>query len=508
MRKVKRILAILLALAILLPAAAYAAEPEETLDYSAPENWAYFEADKDKDVDVFLICPTVDTRSETNSFDLNDKLKKNFIYALDLERGIYEDTGRLFAPYYRQMSMNAYKLDEQERALAQEIAYKDISEAFRWYLDNENNGRGLILAGFSQGGQMCLELLKEYYGGESMEAQALRSNLIAVYAIGWSVTEKMTAEYPQIIPAQGKTDTGVVVSFDCEDGTLSDTIVIPEGTKALSINPLNWKTDGTVADRELNAGAVMGLGADPVPALCGAYIGDRGELVVTDVSPQVYPAGIDIFPEGSYHIYDYMFFFTNLKNNVAERAQYWRTGMPFKDVAAGTWYTPAVSYVYEKGLMNGTGNDTFSPAAELTRAQLVTILWRMAGKPVVNYIMPFSDVEAESWYTEAVRWAAAEKLIDSEQGAFGPAEVLRRDETAMLLWNYAKSAGADVSVGEDTNILSYDDVFDIEEEYIPAMQWAVGAGVIQGVSESELSPASNLTRAQAAVMLRRFADAA
>ena len=78
----------------------------------------------------------------------------------------------------------------------------------------------------------------------------------------------------------------------------------------------------------------------------------------------------------------------------------------------------------------------------------------------------------------------------------------------LALWNYAKSAGADVSVGEDTNILSYDDVFDIEEEYIPAMQWAVGAGVIQGVSESELSPASNLTRAQAAVMLRRFADAA
>ena len=296
---------------------------QDALDYSAAENWAYFELGEDRAVDVFLICPTVDTRSETNAFDLNDKLKGNFIYALDLEKGIFEETGRLFSPYYRQMSINAYTLPETERETAKEIAYSDISAAFRWYLDNENDGRGIILAGFSQGGEMCLELLKEYYGGDSSEAQALRDQLIAVYSIGWMVTEEMTIDYPQIVPAFGETDTGTVICFDCEDGNVSETIIIPAGLKALSINPLNWTTDGTPADKSLNHGAVFEIGGEPVPELCGAYIGEKGELIVTDVTAADYPPGLDVFPEGAYHLYDYMFFFTNLKENVAMRTAVW-----------------------------------------------------------------------------------------------------------------------------------------------------------------------------------------
>lgn len=292
-------------------------------DYGAPENWAYFELGEDRQVDVFLICPTVDTRSETNSFDLNDKLKGKFIYALDLERGIFDETGRLFSPYYRQMSINAYTLPEIERVKAREIAYADVSAAFRWYLDNENDGRGIILAGFSQGGELCLELLKEYYGGDSAEAQALRERLIAVYSIGWMVTEEMTSSWPQIVPAAGETDTGTVICFDCEDGNVSETIIIPAGMKALSINPLNWKTDSTPADKSLNRGAVFAAGGEAIPALCGAYIGEKGELIVTDVTAADYPPGLDIFPEGAYHLYDYMFFFTNLKENVAARTAAW-----------------------------------------------------------------------------------------------------------------------------------------------------------------------------------------
>ncbi len=295
----------------------------DTLDYSVPDNWAYFELGEDREVDVFLICPTVDTRSETNSFDLNDKLKGKFIYALDLERGIFEETGRLFSPYYRQMSINAYTLPQAERENAGEIAYADVSAAFRWYLDNENDGRGIILAGFSQGGEMCLELLKEYYGGDSAEARALREQLIAVYSIGWMVTEEMTSSYPQIVPAAGESDTGTVICFDCEDGHVTETIIIPAGMKALSINPLNWKTDRTPADKSLNRGAVFEAGGEPIPALCGACIGERGELIVTDVTAADYPPGLDIFPEGAYHLYDYMFFFTNLKENVAVRTAVW-----------------------------------------------------------------------------------------------------------------------------------------------------------------------------------------
>ena len=298
----------------------------EKLDYGDPDNWAYFADGEDRDVDVFLICPTVDTRSDRNAFDLNEKLKSRFVYALDLERGIFDETGRMFSPYYRQMSIKAYSLPEEEREQAKEIAYQDISAAFRWYLENENRDRGIILAGFSQGAELCLDLLKEYYGGERLEAQALQDRLVAVYAIGWRLTEEMTESYPQIVPACGEKDTGTVICFDCEDGTLTGTIIIPEGVKTMSINPLNWETDGTPADRSLNLGAVMGSDADPVPGLCGAYIGERGELVVTDVSAEDYPPGLDILPTGSFHLYDYMFFFTNLKDNVAERTEAWLRG--------------------------------------------------------------------------------------------------------------------------------------------------------------------------------------
>jgi len=183
------------------------------------------------------------------------------------------------------------------------------------------------------------------------------------------------------------------------------------------------------------------------------------------------------------------------------------TGLPFADVDRGAWYAQGAAYVYEKGLMNGTGSATFGPDEALTRAQIVTILWRAAGEPAVNYAMSFSDVRDGMWYTEAVRWAAAEKLIESKEAKFGPDDVITRQEAALLLWGCAKYIGADVSVGEDTNILSYDDAFDIGQACIPAVQWAVGAGIIEGTDAGRLSPEGQLTRAQAAVMLRRFANA-
>ena len=502
----RTIVGLLLACVLLLSVPASADAARSAPDYGDRESWAYFEQGEDTGVDVFLICPTVDTRSETNSFDLNEKLRANFVNALDMEKGIYEDAGRLYSPFYRQMSMNAYKLTEAERAAAREIAYTDVSAAFRWYLDHENGGRGLILAGFSQGSEMCLELMKEYFGGEGAEARSLREKLVAVYAIGWSVTEDMTAAFPQIVPAAGETDTGVVVSFDCEDGSLTDTLVIPAGTKALSINPLNWRTDSTKADRTLNLGAVMSTGAEPIPALCGAYLGPRGELVVTDVTAEDYPAVIDIFPDGSYHIYDYLFFFENLRENVAVRTNAWRTGMPFKDVADGAWYEDAARYVSDKGLMTGTGEAAFSPDLELTRAQLVTILWRLAGEIVVDGGASFADVNADAWYADAVRWATENQIV-ARAGGFGPDEVLTREETVLLMWKYAKSSGADVSVGEDTNILSYDDAFDITEGFAPAMQWGVGSGLIQGTDGTHLSPQGQLTRAQTATILMRLPGA-
>lgn len=293
-----------------------------SLDYSDKSNWAYFALGEDKKADVFLVCPLVDTRSYMNAVDLNDKLKARFINALDMEKGIYEDVGRIYSPFYRQVSLNGYMLGGREYELALKNAYTDVSAAFRRYLDTENNGRPIILAGFSQGSQMIVEILKEYYGGDSSEAKALRERLVTVFALGYSISEDEAARYPQIVPASGEGDTGTVIMFDCEDGTVDGTLFYPEGKKGVAINPLNWKTDSTRADKSLNRGAVLSTGAAPIPELCGCYIdGSRGALIVTDIDANDYKNSVPIFPDGSLHVWDYLFYFTNLKENLALRTE-------------------------------------------------------------------------------------------------------------------------------------------------------------------------------------------
>ena len=166
---------------------------------------------------------------------------------------------------------------------------------------------------------MCFRILEEYFGDEGLYDQ-----LVAVYAIGWPLTEEMTQQFPQIVAAAGENDIGVVISFDCEAPELAETFINPAGQKALSINPLSWKTDSEQADKSLNKGACFtdysGEIGSEVPGLCGCYIdADRGALKVTDIAAADYRPVVPGLPEGAYHIYDYMFFFRNLQENVLVR---------------------------------------------------------------------------------------------------------------------------------------------------------------------------------------------
>ena len=183
-------------------------------------------------------------------------------------------------------------------------------------------------------------------------------------------------------------------------------------------------------------------------------------------------------------------------------------GLPFVDVPRDSWYYDGVAYAYEKGLMNGTGATTFSPDMTTSRAMIATILWRLEGSPVVNYAMRFDDVDAGSWYGEAVRWAASEGIVNGYgSNSFGPDDPITREQMATMLYRYAQYKKYDVSVGENTNILSYADSDQLGEWAVPAMQWACGAGLINGTGDgSTLSPQGQATRAQAAVMLMRFCE--
>ena len=182
--------------------------------------------------------------------------------------------------------------------------------------------------------------------------------------------------------------------------------------------------------------------------------------------------------------------------------------LPFTDVPEGVWYEDAAAYVYEHGLMAGTSATTFAPDATTSRSMIATILWRMAGSPVVNYAMDYTDVAQGQWYSEAIRWAASEGIVGGYgNGLFGTNDPITREQFAAMLYRFAQEQGYDVSIGENTNILSYTDVADLSEYAISAMQWAVGAGIINGTGDgSTLSPKGQATRAQAAAMLMRCCE--
>ena len=288
-------------------------------DYSKGENWAYYAIGGNKEVDLFLLCPAVDMKDEYNMSLDDAETKEKFLGALNMERGLYEENTRMFAPYYRQAAMKVYSLDDREPYL--EIAYSDVSAAFSYYLKNENKGRPIILAGFSQGADMCYRLLEEYFGDDE-----LNNRLVAVYAIGWPCTEEITEKYPQIRPAQAEDDVGVFISFECEAPELEETFINPAGQKALSINPLNWKTNGTPADKTENPGSCFTNYDGEIyleeEGLCGCYIDEeRGVLKVTDLEAADYPPVVPGLPEGSYHVYDYLFFFRSLQQNVSKRIE-------------------------------------------------------------------------------------------------------------------------------------------------------------------------------------------
>lgn len=291
----------------------------QSIDYSQQDNWAYYQVGQEKDADLFIVCPTVDMGKNGNkNMSMTDvTTKENFIGALNMERGLYEDTLTLYAPFYRQASFPVYSLPSEEAEVYFSIAYQDVRDAFLYFISHTEQDRPFVLAGFSQGSDMVIRLLKEEFSDES-----LQKRLIAAYCIGWRITQDDLDACPWLKPAQSEDDTGVIVSFNSESESVTDSLMVPAGVKTFSINPLNWRTDGTVAVKEENAGACFtdysGKIKKEIASFTGAYIDTvRGTLKVTDVAPEDYAN--KLFPDGVYHLYDYQFFYRNIQANVALR---------------------------------------------------------------------------------------------------------------------------------------------------------------------------------------------
>lgn len=175
----------------------------------------------------------------------------------------------------------------------------------------------------------------------------------------------------------------------------------------------------------------------------------------------------------------------------------------FADVQNNAWYSEAIAYVYNKGMMNGTDAGKFEPNATTTRAMLVTMLHRLENEPAAA-AAKFSDVASGQWFSKAVAWAAANGVVNGyENGTFAPNAAITREQLAAILYRFAQFKGYDVSV--KGNLSSFSDNAQVSDWAKEAMQWAVGAGIING-DNNALKPTGNATRAEVAIILMHYIE--
>ncbi len=223
------------------------------------------------------------------------------------------------------------------------------------------------------------------------------------------------------------------------------------------------------------------------------------EIIVTDKDGN--PVEVTINPDGTYT-------FQQPKGKVTIEVRYravqpieapWNN--PFSDVSEADWYYEAVRFVHERGLMNGYSDGRFGPNDPLSRAQLAQILFNKEGRPGVNYLLDFSDVADEAWYTEAIRWAASQGIVGGYgNGTFGPDDPITREQLAVMLWRHSGSPAA------TSKELYFNDTDEISGYALEALRWAVENGILNGYGNGRLGPQGQATRAQAAQMLKNFIE--
>ncbi|MCQ2418403.1 MAG: phosphodiester glycosidase family protein [Clostridia bacterium] len=182
--------------------------------------------------------------------------------------------------------------------------------------------------------------------------------------------------------------------------------------------------------------------------------------------------------------------------------------IPFIDVNVNSWYAPDVEYVYLNGLFSGISATKYAPHAEMSRSMIVNVLWRLAGEPDEKNVneCQFPDCKLRFWYTAAINWAAANGIVSGyTDGNFGPDDTLTREQMVVIIYNYVKYTGKDVSV--DTEIpATFTDKGRIHSYAVEAMTWAYSVGLIQGKTETTLAPGDICTRCEVAAVIHRLCE--
>jgi len=303
------------------------AEPTETLDYSLDTNWMSKEKNPTKNVDLIFLNPTVAMTADYMN-GLSDITEEAKVFAQVIFRqdaSAFEEYTNIYAPYFHSISLEKVtQLDYHGNfnLIRNSLEKRDVYAALDYYFKNWNHGRPFILAGHSQGSTVIQVILEEYMKNHP----EYYKNMVAAYAIGVGIEQAWLDANPQVKAAQGETDTGVLISWNTEgpDATKPNFLL---GTNTVLINPLNWKTDETYADKSENKGTAIynqdGTVNHLEPGINDACINHkRGALICTTDTNYIHKIlPLECFGDKSLHGGDYQIYYQNIKENGKKRIE-------------------------------------------------------------------------------------------------------------------------------------------------------------------------------------------
>ena len=321
-----------------------------------------------------------------------------------------------------------------------------------------------------------------------------------------NATDK-TVTWTSSNPSVATVENGVVTAVACGTAVITATAADGSGASASCTVTVSSYLPPANPNYRITVEATQGgtVTADPTAAKAGTTVTltpvpDRGYQVGTVAVTDRFgdPVAVTENADGTYT-------FTMPNGQVTVTVTFAEAPLPFPDVTEGDWFYDAVRCAYETGLMDGVGDSLFAPNSETTRAQLATILYRLEGEPEVSGTSGFSDVAAGIWYTDAVAWAAENGIVNgTTDTTFAPGEDITREQLVTVLYRYAEAKGYDVSTRADLS--AYPDADQIQSYAAESVAWAVAEGLIQGFEDNTLRPAGNATRAQIATILMRFCE--
>lgn len=294
------------------------------VDYSKSEHWLSAPSSPEKSADVFYIYPTSFQKSNENDSNIceidNPSMLENSKNAFKGQAAAFEPIANIYAPYYRQVdAVYSLKLPlEEQDKIVGGIPASDVIAAFDYYIKHYNNGRPFILAGHSQGSNVMLYLLVRYM----KENPAVYNRMIAAYVIGYSVTEDYLSKNPHLKFAEGPNDTGIIVSYNTEAPAVegNNPVLLPG---AIAINPITWSRTEKLANADNNLGSM-------IPDEEGNFVyvknyadarvdKNRGVVICSTADVDKLSPGNPVFGRGIFHIYDYSFYYFNIRENAANR---------------------------------------------------------------------------------------------------------------------------------------------------------------------------------------------